>query len=330
MPKLSDQPAKKRAPRRRQPAATMQPVAAPEVEEGLPIEQEIVPKKQQQRSLLSDVGEQINILYYGDAGTGKTTNLATMANAGKIVVVNAEGGLKARPLRKQGVKVENIEIVPEPGVQVTFDILHALYWDLKATIEADPSAYVGIVWDSITEIQRVLLRNVADNRADRAERQSKGNTDRFQTELADYGRMTEELRELIRWYRDLPVHFGASALERRDTDDDGAVAYRPALTPALALDLYGYVDVVVHTDVADVAGELEYRGAFQPVGKYRAKDRLSAGALPRYLVTPTFERVSAYVEGKITQEDDEIQQSARAKRRAEKEAEAAKAAASSE
>jgi hypothetical protein len=267
------------------------------------------------RQTLADVREPINILYYGDGGTGKTTNLAMMANQGRVVYVNAEAGLKARPLRKLGVNVANIELFPnrEAGERLDYDSLEALYWRMLAELDDNPEAYAGCVWDSVTEIHKALLDGVVEGAVAKADRMGK-ERDPFFIDIADYGVMTEQMRRLLRKFRDLPCHFGASALARRMQDDDGAVTYGPAVTPALATDLHGYMDIVCYTEVVEVAGEEEFRGKFAPVGKVRGKDRFSA--LPKKgLVDPTFERIRAYVEEELGLEEDPVMAAARERRK---------------
>lgn len=247
-----------------------------------------------------------------------------MANLGKVWVVNAESGVKARALRKRGIAVENIEVFPDPESDevITFDSLEAEWLRIREALEADPDAYVGTVWDSVTEIHKLLLDSIVSKAVVRFEKQGKERDPHF-IAIEDYGVMTEQVRNLMRKFRDLPCHFAVSALERREQDDDGSVRYVPAVTPKLAVDLIGWMDLVCHTSVAIVDGEEEYRGLFRPHGKYRGKDRL--GTMPKWLVDPTFDRVVSYVEEELDVDSDPVMKAAkeRAKRQREKEADSA-------
>lgn len=259
-------------------------------------------------TLLEDTPEPINILYYGDGGTGKSTNIATAANEGKIWICNAESGIKARPLKAMGVSTENIEVFPGPGEEITFDSLEKEWLRIREELNNDPGAYAATGWDSITEIYKTLLDSVVAKAVVRADRAGK-ERDPFFVDRADYGVMTEQVRSLVRKFRDLPCHFALTALSRREQDDDGAVIYQPAVTPALQNDLVGWVDIVCVTSVAVVDGVEEYRGLFRPHSKFRGKDRLKA--LPKWLVDPTFERVQAYVDGELTVDTDPVMQEAK-------------------
>jgi len=261
---------------------------------------------------LTDQKDPVSVLYYGDSGTGKTTAAAHMADLGPVVVVNSEAGLKAKPLRDHGVNVENIEIWPLRGSRVTVAGLEELHLQLLDRLHSDPDSLAGVVWDSITDIYQVVLEDVV---AAAVERQTAAGKDRDPDliDIKDYGVMTEQVKRLLRRYRDLPCHFAVTALSRREQDDDGAVTYQPAATPALQNSLVGWVDVVAHTSVGlRPDGEEEYMGLFRAQGKYRGKDRFNA--LPKRLVDPGFHRLVAYVEGELDVDSDPIMKAAKAAR----------------
>lgn len=260
---------------------------------------------------LADVREPINILYYGDGGTGKTTDLASMANLGRILVVNAEAGLKSRPLKAHGVDTDNIEVFPGPGEEISYDGLEAEWLRIREALNEDPDAYVGVVWDSVTEIYQVLLGKIVQKAIDKADRLGK-ERDPNLVALDDYGVMTQQMRSLVRKYRDLPCHFGMSALSKREQDDDATVTYQPAITAKLQNDLVGWVDMVCVTSVSLVGGEEEYRGLFRPHSKFRGKDRL--GAMPKWLIDPTFERIDSYVSGELDVDSDPVMVAAKERR----------------
>lgn len=257
---------------------------------------------------LSDVREPVNALFYGDGGTGKTTDALAMAHEGKVLAVNAESGIKARALAKLGIPVENIEIFPEPGQELTFELLESEWKRVYEELNKDPNAYAGFVMDSITEVYKALLDNVVSSAVVRASRAGK-DRDPFFIDRADYGIMTEQVRKLIRKFRDLPCHFAVTALSRREQDDDGSVVYQPAVTPALQNDLVGWMDLVCATSVVLVEGEEEHRGLFRPHAKFRGKDRL--GAMPKWLVDPTFDRIVQYAGGDLSVDDDPVMQAAK-------------------
>lgn len=287
------------------------------------------PKTPRDRSSLADQVEHVKALWYGDWGKGKTTALASLAQLGHVVHIDAESGLKQRPLTNLGIPLDNIEpfrLSTEPGAAAErFENLDALFWELKDEME-DPDAadpVIGLMWDSVTETQKLLLEDIVGKGVAKAERSGQ-DRDEFQIFREDWGVNTEQMRRLIRRFRDLPCHVGFSALPRRDVDDDGVVVYGPAVSPALQTDLLGYVDIVIHVDVAEIDGQVFYLGDTSPAGKFIAKDRF--GVLPRKMVNPSFPRIIDYVNGVIEVEDDPLQQEyAEARRSSSARAEAEKA-----
>ena len=167
---------------------------------------------------------------------------------------------------------------------------------------------VAIVWDSATETARCLLQKLVDDGVRQAAEAGK-ERDPWATQLADYGSMTEQMRRLIRRFRDLPVHLLISCLPNRDTDEEGAVRVVPALTPAVLRDFLGYMDVVLHMRLWLIDGKEEYFGLTKHYGRWEAKD--SSGVFPRILINPTFDRVLGYVNGTLTAEKDPVQKAAK-------------------
>lgn len=259
------------------------------------------------RASLDQTTDLVRIMYYGDPGKGKTTAMAGMARLGKVIYIDAERRLKPGPLRRLGIPIENIEVFTD----VSYPSLEALAFELSDRI-AGGEEIVGVCWDSVTETGRILLQTLVDASVESTLRAGKERSP-WSTAIGDYGDMTEQMRRLIRRFRDLPVHLACSCLPNRDTDEEGAVRIAPALTPAVLRDFLGYMDLVFHTRMELVAGEEEYSVLTKPIGKWEAKD--SFGVFPRVLVNPSFDRVMAYVNGDVTRENDPVQKAAAAARK---------------
>jgi len=259
---------------------------------------------------LSEKAQFIKLGYYGDVGTAKTSNLAALARLGKVVAIDSEAGLELGPIADLGIPTENII----PFNNITYDALDELHWEIRQELDANPGSIVGVTIDSMTEIVAKLIEQTNDAEIDRQIRklQKRGedttSLSKFRIELASWGVVTEQVRRLIRRYRDLPCHMGWAALERRDVDqNDGTVHYGPRVNPGLQGDLVGYVGVVAHTwvDGEDDDGNEMFVAHMRRTPKYVAKDRFHA--TPKRLAVPSFDRVIEYVNHGLAVDEDPIQ-----------------------
>lgn len=258
---------------------------------------------------LVDEAEYTKALFYGREGTGKTTAAARAAEHGRVLVVNSEGGLKRTALKQQGVDTSRIAVWPPEGVEITARSLEDLHEKILGDLHDDPDAWYAVVLDSLTEIHHLLRENATEERV----RKSRTVIDPDFVDRDDYGKMTAQLRKLIRRFRDLPCHVLVIALEK---DDEVAQEIRPSLTPALNTDVLGYMDVVVRFGSPDGS----FRGRIKGTERIRAKDRF--GILPEVLAEPSFPRIQAILDGDLDLATDEAQvamNEATAKARAEAE-----------
>lgn len=259
---------------------------------------------------VDDVIDFTNTLLYGREGSGKTTAAARLANLysdfpagkGKVLVINAEGGLKKKPLQARGVDTSRVVLWPDPKKhqRVTHASLDEIHRRVKADLEEDPESWGGVVFDSATEIYTALLDFVQQRRVTNIQNRGQDVDPDF-VDIADYGTMSKMFRDILRKFRDLPCHFVVTALERRDVDKDtGKPQYGPAVTPALQTDLLGYVDLVLMCKAADEDGP--FRALSRANSRYRAKDRFDV--LPQVMVDPFIDRVVQYVNGDMDESTD--------------------------
>jgi len=263
---------------------------------------------------VDDVVDFTNTLLYGREGSGKTTDAARLANIfshmpkgkGKVLVINAEGGLKKAPLQKRGVDTSKVVLWPDPKKheRVTFYTLDKIHRRVKADLEADPDSWGGVVFDSATEIYQAILDHVQRKRVQQIKNRGMDVDEEF-VDIADYGNMSKMFKDILRKFRDLPCHFVVTALERRDVDKDtGKPSYGPAVTPGLQADLLGYVDFVLMCKAEDEDGP--YRALTRANSRYRAKDRFDV--LPKIMVEPWLDRIVAYVNGELDPDTDPEQE----------------------
>ncbi|ASZ74355.1 RecA-like DNA recombinase [Arthrobacter phage KingBob] len=261
---------------------------------------------------IDEVQDTYNFCFYGLEGSGKTTAIATAAamapEGSRILIVNAEGGVKKKALERRGIDTSNIMIWPNPnkGETVTRKGIERLYNRLKGDLARDPNSWFAVGWDSITEVHAKIVSDVAGARIQKARDRDVviSETDEFFTDRDDYGVMSKMVNDLLRKFRDLPCHFIVTALERRDVDEKTSkVSYGPAITPALQTSVLGYTDVNLYFKAADEDGP--FRALVKGVGTYRTKDRM--GGMPKVIAEPTMERILGYTNGDIEEESDELQ-----------------------
>jgi hypothetical protein len=265
---------------------------------------------------LSDEEDYFSVLYWGPYGTGKTIDVLSMAKlvpAGKILLINAEAGGKARAVRQFGIDPDQIVSWPPRGQEVTLSGLRAVFYEVAGDLQRDPAAWLGGVWDSVTEIhdnllEQVVAADVAKKQAilDAAGAKRSGNVearDPYDYEADDYQIMQAQFKSVWRQFRYLPWHFACTALVRRDEDKKTKkVTYGPAVSPKLQNVIGGGPDVVIRTITVETPQGPVWYGRTFATPDEPAKDRF--GVLPRELVNPTFDRVAAYVRGELTEADD--------------------------
>lgn len=263
-------------------------------------------------------------LWYGVPGTGKTTDICRILLArpvGNLLVCNAEGGLKLRALRAQGIPVDRIRVWPKPGVRPTFDSLERLVLKVESDLAAarrdgQPAPYCAFALDSVTELVKLMLDNVLEEgiagqrELDRRARAAGVNPPRrnirtrFATDRDDYGLVANQMRAILRKLRYLPLDLLVTGLVRRDEDQDtGVTMYGPAAPPALQADLIGYADVVIRTERRDnEKGAEQFVGYTRPDANHHGKDRY--GVLPLELLPPGADVVLGHITGEVVDSAD--------------------------
>lgn len=188
----------------------------------------------------------VNVLVYGESGTGKTTLCAT---APRPLIISAESGLLS--LADQDLPVFEIN---------TRNDCNEVYEWLEKSKEAKET-YDTLCLDSLSEIAETLLASEkAINKDARAA----------------YGIMAEEMSILIRGFRDLPYHTYFTAKTKKIVDEaSGAITYMPSVPGQMLLNNLPYFfDEVLRLDIGKTTEGKTFR-YLDTVGdrRYIAKDR---------------------------------------------------------
>jgi len=195
----------------------------------------------------AQIVQYVNILCYGESGTGKTMLCNT---AHKPLILSAEGGL----LSLAEFDLPVFEIDGRNQLNDAYD------W-LKSSKEAKDK-YDTICIDSISEIAEILL---AEEKASTKDiRQA-------------YGTMAELMTITIRAYRNLPFHTYFTAKVKKVVDEQtGATSFMPSVPGQLLLNNLPYLfDEVLRLEIGKMPTTKEKYRYLDTIGdrRYIAKDR---------------------------------------------------------
>ncbi len=223
-------------------------------------------------------GDHLNIMLYGEPGAGKTWLASTAQNhplMKNVLFLNVEGGLVT--LASRGdikaidiVGIEKFKPTPEmPELPPFSSTLEDVFWKLLRK-EGDYADINTVVIDSGTEAQTLSLEKLS------AEGKKK-NKQRGDDELwlEDYGKSTAQLKRLLRWYRDLPMHVIVTALTQHvyPKTSSGQMGepteVRPSFTNKLSVSAMGYVDYLWYIYKDGTGRHI----LTQEHGKFKAKTR---------------------------------------------------------
>lgn len=218
--------------------------------------------------------DKMNILLYGDPGSGKTYLAGTaqdvpeMAN---VFIFNVDGGLMTLADRAD-IRATDIRSVAD--LEAEFNLL----------VNKDPK-YNGVktvVIDNISELQTLSLEAVtAREYAERVRKNKNYSVD--EVYLEDYGVSSKRLARVLRGFRDLPMHVIYIA-HKKDRMRKGTTILeesKPNLTDKLCTAVMGYMDMVMYLYTADEQvqeGDTFYTETHrylltQPLNNYAAKVR---------------------------------------------------------
>lgn len=176
------------------------------------------------RAGVDDYGHAVKMLVVGDPGAGKTRSASCWPNP---LILSAEAGLMSVADRQ----TPNVKITSSTQVVEVIGLLQ----QGKAIYEKALGIPVStIVVDTVDEIARLLVRErLASERKEAMA-------------IQDWGWLGEQLRQMIRAFRNLDMHviFNVHAKSQEDAET-GRTFVKPGIQGAMGDEIAGYVDIAV-------------------------------------------------------------------------------------
>lgn len=182
----------------------------------------------------------IKAVVYGSSGTGKTSFGGT---AKKAIFASAEGGLLAIADKQPNyVEIKSLNDLRE----------------MLVYLKTQKHDYETVIIDSITEINEII-------KADIEKKTGKA------MEIKDWGTLAKNIKEILRGFRDLPMHVLFIAQEATEKDGDVVTKVVPSLNGKAATEIAYFMDIVGYLYIEKGTGARKL--ITLPNSMYLTKDR---------------------------------------------------------
>lgn len=246
----------------------------------------------------------LKLLVYGKPGVGKTELLASSVNVTEmrdVLMIDAESGkttlddndripdtsrlahvrvtsfkqvAQIHDYLKAHIKVRDMANSPERTRKLK--VLHSAITDIPVDEIDEPFEFRTVIIDSLSEVDAYCMYNLMGMDTEKIETDDEMAVPEFK----DFRRNNEQVKLLIRAFRDLPVNLLIACAQQYTQDELKKFHYTPALTGKLSSQVQGFMDIVGYmvTMAANETSEMPRKLLIAPLqqgASFDAKNRKS-------------------------------------------------------
>jgi hypothetical protein len=191
-----------------------------------------------------------------------------------VLLIDIEGGKET--LRTTYPQIETVRVQTWKEMQGVYDELYRAGTDIP---------YKTVEMDSLTEIQKFSMYNIMFEVV-----KKEPDRDPDIPSIREWGKNIEQIRRLVRAFRDLPCNTLFTALRADEKNPKtGKITMRPSLSGKLAGEVAAFVDIVSYMYVKEIDGENKRLLLTQATEAQVAKDRTNK--LEPVIEFPTMQKI---------------------------------------
>lgn len=210
---------------------------------------------------------------------GSASNVIDMS---PVLLVDIEGGTMS--LHDFYPEVDVVRVPKWRDLQRVYDELYRGDHEFKT-----------VIIDSLTEAQKFSMEQVL------LDTEGEKGHDPDVPRMRDWGKNIEQMRRLVRAYRDLPMNVVFTALAHSERNKRGKTIYKPQMNGKVKSEIPAFLDIVLYMYIKEKDGAHNRYVVSQATEEIIAKDR--SNRLPMVVENPTMEKLYGLIVGDITKED---------------------------